>query len=542
MRHCKLALEVGVATLVTTGALGAQIVNGDFEEGPPGMPGWLEVGAVRAGPPSNSAQLGPSTGVPLVAGSHSGSSIWQLFAHGHPTAECHIEFSYRVQGGSAWVEINGPAGAQGAFLPSTATFDRMHVEYPACGDLEISFNLLQPGPTVTALLQVDDVVATPIGDPVEGMLLPLNDPWLPGTPGSPVEQGILEMNQLRSSFADRFSMPDGFVTAEGDGQHGFMLFSKPWVTWQQVDRGLRGTPRPSIRSIAFRRDADEPDGTFPSRIIDVEVILAHSDVKRLVLDHSQNYVGSPTVVCATKTVQLPDWGTQPPPPGPAPWDVRFAFDVPWSYDGVDDLLWQVNVLDNPSAPFGSFVNYPLDFQSGVGSYAPSEGVGMETGTGCGTPGQMSGPFTLTGSLFNHLTKLRIELGVTGAPAGGPVFAHLGLSNPSIFLPLLCTGVFADPAIAVPLGVADSMGTINSITFDELPYVVGLVGDDVYMQGFGVDVAQPLLPMSLSNGLQLTVPADPTFPDLGRVYSFRDAAGGAISQSGPWSGGIVALFQ
>ena len=152
-----------VAALTAAVPVGAQLQNGDFEQGPPALPGWREVGNVPSGSvgsqnTANAARIGPSDGVALQLGAWHGSAIWQNFDHGVASLPCTIEFDYRLAPGAcAWVEVDGPVGIHGAFLPANLLYGTVHVDYPTCGNLTISFNVIEAGTSsVTQLLQVDE--------------------------------------------------------------------------------------------------------------------------------------------------------------------------------------------------------------------------------------------------------------------------------------------------------------------------------------------------------------------------------------------------
>ena len=100
----------------------------------------------------------------------------------------------------------------------------------------------------------------------------------------------------------------------------------------------------------------------------------------------------------------------------APWDFVLPLDVAWPYDGTDDLLWELRVTANDGAPYARFINYPVDAQSAPGSFAPSALPGTPIGSGCVTPGQGTGPFTLAQTLANTKLAFTLDARVTGGPA------------------------------------------------------------------------------------------------------------------------------
>lgn len=338
-----------------------------------------------------------------------------------------------------------------------------------------------------------------------------------------------------------FTSPAGMENVDGSSNHNYILFARPGMRWQQVDSTHRGQAYPNIASIAWRRDAAVASAaTSTARTLTgMQVFLADSTVGGLSTDFDGNYANPATEVFTPKPVNLPDW-TVATGASPEPFDIVLPLDVPWSYAGTHDLLWEVRYTGNSAVPAGTAsTNYQNDFQATSGVFSTSTSGTSLGNSGCTATGRTSA-FSLTGTFYNHGSKFRYTQGVTNAPSNTPVVVNLGFVDPMLTIPGLCHTVHSDGVVNYTLGVSSTTGSVSTTTFDNLPYSASAVGTALFFQALAIDPGQSGIPAVLSNGRSYTIPVDPALPAVGRVYEYP-LSSGSLTQSGPWTGGIVARF-
>ena len=170
--------------------------------------------------------------------------------------------------------------------------------------------------------------------------------------------------------------------------------------------------------------------------------------------------------------------------------------------------------------------------------SPDAGTTLGT-SGCVATGRTSS-FSLTGTFYNHGSKFRYTQGVSNAPSTTPVVINLGFVDPALTVPGLCHTVHSDGIVSYTLGTSSTTGSVSTTTFDNLPYDANAVGTTLFFQALAIDPGQAGIPAVLSNGRSYTIPADPALPAVGCVYEYP-LSNGNLTQSGPWTGGIVARF-
>lgn len=325
--------------------------------------------------------------------------------------------------------------------------------------------------------------------------------------------------------------PVAYSTSEG----GFAMsvpFSRPQVRYQQVHGDLRGDPR-LFTGLALRRDGLTTATTGVSRLLDLDLCLAHSNFAAVTNNFTANYVGEPTLVISRKALSTPDWSTPPLNP-PAPFDFMLAFDTPASYSGAADLLWELKIYSNNAAPGYDFV---ADFADPDESDALSQTIG----TPCVSSGQADG-YVLLGTiaaLANGEYRFRAQ-GLYAPPSCPLNFLLFGVSDPNINYSWLCAPLRSSAEVVLMMPAADQLGswTQPSLFFAANPYWVGF---ELYWQGGSVDYGQPGLPISMTAGRKLTLTAIPfgTPAMVKHLYELTDlsaTAAGYIAE-----GGLVTQF-
>ena len=270
------------------------------------------------------------------------------------------------------------------------------------------------------------------------------------------------------------------------------------------------------------------------------MLLANTVCANVSTTHANNYLGTPTTVFTKKFVNAPDW-TALPASAPAPFNFKVIFDSQWVYTGVNDLLYEIRVAQNTYAGT-AFTNYPYDFDYIGQSSAvfSTTATGVANGTGCTSTG-MTSLFKLTGSIYTHPNRLRMAMGTTYAPATTPVSLYLDTVDSNLTIPGVCAVLHALPTIEIPLGTSTATGSIATKTFDNLPYNSSFPGVQLHFQAIALDLGQAGLPVTLSNGLIVTIASPPAnVGTIARVYSYL--SGASVTAPSQWTGGIITQFE
>lgn len=292
------------------------------------------------------------------------------------------------------------------------------------------------------------------------------------------------------------------IHAASPGDAVVDIFKRASSRLQQVSGETRGTAR-IIRSIAFRRGS--VDGRIDRHQTQLTIRLGDGDITNFTGTFAQNWIGTPSVVHAAKTVSLPNWS-----PAldalPAPFDFRVKLDRAYSYSGQHDLVFELAV-DGPSA--SSFRGADSTQQRANGDMP---GTSQRFGAGCTV-----GTFNLQGdvSIFARRNGQDSDAfcAIANAPANRPAFLILGGSNPKLSIPGVCGVLTASLDLFVPIGSTNDRGLASQrIRFG--PYSGALAGTKLYGQilVFDPPAASQLL---LSNGVLIVLPRRSFGPVTGR---------------------------
>jgi hypothetical protein len=244
-----------------------------------------------------------------------------------------------------------------------------------------------------------------------------------------------------------FTAPPGYETVEGPTAQTVYV---PWYAaaggrYQWTDGSQRGRARPNIHRLDLRRDGLAPASTsFGPRATTLTVVMGHCRTSQLGNAFAANYVGATTTCLNRLAFNVPSH-VAPPANPPAPWTLVVPFAVNFSYDGVDDLLWEV-IAEN-SAPAGE---YSTD------AHAGGAGTSSALGTGCGA-------FLLGrgGPLARSAAQVRLQVWATGGPLRRPGALFFGLTDPATdYGGLLCARLRAGMDLVVPVQTTQA-GTIAS---------------------------------------------------------------------------------
>lgn len=335
------------------------------------------------------------------------------------------------------------------------------------------------------------------------------------------------LGTLVAAQTPTFSSPANYLSTEGNsGDDGWIGLSQdPQESSQHtaIDATQVGTPRFGIRAAHWRRDQRSFEPGAVARTTRIGLRMAHAqygNLRRGDFDDVTPSLTSPwSVVYAPKPTSIPDW-TAVPSSTPAAFTFRLPFDVPFDYDGVDALAFQILGYQS-SSPNDS--RHPVDKHEDPAFYIWG---GPDSGSGCMPDGnhemRVGGQWWV---FAEQDTSLRC--GVDHAPAGQPVILNLGFSNPQIGVPGLCTDIMSSGEISVPLGNADAGGYVSWRL--DFPHQASYVGTlDLHLQAWAFDPNAPVFGLAGSQGNQLAQYPSPPSPGLPM----------ATSSVGVWTSGTT----
>ncbi len=341
-----------------------------------------------------------------------------------------------------------------------------------------------------------------------------------------------------SLCAQSFSSPVGLLNSEAPSDHGYILGSVDNLVWQQVDATQRGTPRANIRSISWRRDAGLPTRSeYGQRTFrQLTIVMAHASIERLSENLGSNYTDTPVVVFGPRDVVTPDWSGQPGS-APAAFDLALNLDVPWSYNGSDDFLWEVRFQSVTPTPVG-LRNFPYDFQPDTGQLSTDVVGGTFVSQGCIANGQTTNRFVLGVEVANTGGLFRIDHSVNFASSNSVVLTFLGLSDPNMSHPSLCANLRADPLVTLALAIASGNGSVpaSRLTVSAAP---SLIGRALFLQAAAFDPANPGIPVALTQGVQIAIPQHQNQVSVAHAYRYPGLGGAGFATVA--TGGVVTRF-
>lgn len=318
----------------------------------------------------------------------------------------------------------------------------------------------------------------------------------------------------------RFASPPGADFEEGNSSSGVMWGST--INYkcrvQQIDANFIGHPMAMVvRRLAWRRDKAAAS-TGVARQAEITVVMAHADYNAIGTTFANNYKDTPVTVFAKKYINLPDW-TQVPNPAPAPFDLVVLFDVPWVYNRVDSILWDVVVTDTTATG-----RYSDDWFSSQATQNYGQ-THLDIGPGCTTA---NGVFTKRDVYSAISAGLSARFQITGAPSGTPCLLLLGVRTASVPVPGLCAPLGVDFIASLATGVSDASGAVSHPL--TAPWNSAFSWAPLATQALALDPAQPGLPVALSNATLGTLPRSDQPPGINvrRTYVMNSATTGTGS--------------
>jgi hypothetical protein len=305
--------------------------------------------------------------------------------------------------------------------------------------------------------------------------------------------------------------------------------------YQEVHTTLRNTVLSNIVSVSFRRDESATASTTAvARTANIEFALGHGDVEQFTPDYAANFTGGRNVVFVRKPVNMADWTAPGDGATPMPWTNRLPFDVPFSYLGIQDLVWEVSY--DSMTPTGT---YNSDRATNTGSLWTSRSS-PNIGTGCVATGRTAA-FTLNTTLYHHIGSklLRMQYWVTNGPSNQTAILHIDGAQSSLTAPFLCGTVIALPTIALPIGLTGATGSTPTLNHINIPFRAVFVSNSIYMQSVALDPGQtaPFVPLVLSQGEDVMWPALTVTTPASTAYIYNADLTAALG-NGPFTAGSV----
>jgi hypothetical protein len=331
-----------------------------------------------------------------------------------------------------------------------------------------------------------------------------------------------------SAAQNTYVSPPGYAAVEGNSSSAI-----PWVyvgaRVQQADGNQVGTPM-NVTAIAFRQN-DSTSSAAVGQSRDVTVLMSKANLATFSSTFANNYLTPPATVFARRTIVLPDWSLRPPV-APAPFTLRFPFDAPFPYDGADAVMWELVVENGMTG--GTFSQ---DWVSAARN-TPG-GTTTLLGTGCTTS---NGAMSLTTSFSATVNDLVLSFSTLRAPPSAPVVVLIGLSDPNLSIPGLCTALRTDAILSSTLGTASATGGLSGAQIT-VPWSDSFANGVLFSQVVSPDASQPGIGVALSNGRQSPLPptrGGPAPVNIQRTYSTSSAT--ATTGIAPSDSPVVTRFE
>jgi hypothetical protein len=326
--------------------------------------------------------------------------------------------------------------------------------------------------------------------------------------------------------------PSAYATQQGNASNPIPFYNAN-ARYQQIHGDLKGAPK-VIQAMAVRRGAGTQANAGP-RSLQLTVVMANSDITKVTPTFAANYVGAPVTVMPKTSVNFPDWTTSGG--NPEPWSIVLPFTTPFVYTGLNDLLWEW-VVENNS---GASQSYAADVYNGITPDMMSS-TNTTIGTPCTATGQtrpMSyGPRCYTsralGGLYFRGTAL---YGVPNQPA----LIMIGIVNPNLPVPGLCTNLYVLPQWSFPSIASASLGSF-SMPDVLVPYDPTWQGQKLYSQALSLDTGQTGLPFALSAGIENVIPGmqPPGAAPIVRIFDINSAAS-SVGMVNFYAYGLIVRF-
>ena len=233
-----------------------------------------------------------------------------------------------------------------------------------------------------------------------------------------------------------FTSPIGLTEVEGNGVSSINPASFTASRLQFLDGNQRGMARPGIRALALRRDSyPAANTTAGARTLELGVVMAHTIQTAPSLTFAGNYLnGQSTQVYSLKPTNLPDLRPQGGTPGA--WAITLPFDRTFTYNGAQDLLWEVASRNN-TVTGAYWLDSATNGSAAGGGFGSFQYNGWQA---CTVPPNTS-PFELITEVPRTDPVGRVALSwytLNTGPVSAPGVLAFGIRDPNI------TGLFCAP--------------------------------------------------------------------------------------------------
>ena len=312
------------------------------------------------------------------------------------------------------------------------------------------------------------------------------------------------------------------------------VFDRGAFRYQEVHTSWVGKPVKVLLQAGFRRAGNRPTtASAVARKADITFTVGYGASGTFSkTSFAGNFKANTAKIVFPKTnVSMPAW-TSKPTTAPAPFNVIIPFKTVFTYDGKQDIVWEIN-YENPTVTGAT--TYYCDRASAV-AYLSDAGVSI--GTGCTATGQTLSHYH-NATIYNYgpngtTYKMRLYLFASRNPANAPVTVALGVRNLNAQIPGWCNKIYPSPVLYVPMGTSTATGTVTS-NYQSFPHTPTAIGVKIYSQAFAPDAKQTGL-VSLSNADSFTMPNDPA--GTARTWKYVYQLSTAATLNGPYTAGSV----
>lgn len=343
---------------------------------------------------------------------------------------------------------------------------------------------------------------------------------------------LLAATSLVASLAAQGTVvPASRVTQTGGGYTSFPHAFKVTGRLQQITTELSGKPLP-IAMMSYRRHYRYKSSTGgKARTCELELFCGQGTFTAFTSNFASNWSGASTQVIKKRKVQLPDW-TQDPAGAPAPFTLSYKFDRPYVYDGKKDFLYEIRVHtvtdDKP---------YPHDHARQGGTqfhYGKYSGYGK----GCVSTGAAGAFYQQMYFKVNSASKGDLYYNMYNGPANAAAVLMIGSTAIDLKVPGLCTNLFVQPIVTIPVGVLSATGSKTTTHIPGLAYNLTMALAKIHGQAVAIDKGQKVIPVSAARRSTVELPKG--HPDvkvtLKRMYNSSDMT--APTGYTPQNGGAI----
>jgi len=245
--------------------------------------------------------------------------------------------------------------------------------------------------------------------------------------------------------------PSGAATVEGTTRSTIPFLGSLSSRYLQLHGDLPTSL--TIHRLSFRQDAGSVTNFTGTRSIDLELFLGNTSQSfdTPSMEFLGNYSGSRTARIARKTVNFGPQG-QNAVAGPRPFQgMDLPLDSPFFHPAGFTLVWESLIRSGTTT--GTMNSLDADDASG------SVSGPLSTGIGCIATGRTAA-MTHDARIGAAFDRLSFGVTVKDGPSNASTVLALGTVNSDILLPGLCSRLFTNLLVTVPIGSTNASGAIT----------------------------------------------------------------------------------